>query len=679
MVAVKVSKEFKKQAYRSILSIVLFALVYLLLFVLSIAVFVGCCYGGIMLIALKPSFFTIMIGVGLAIVGVFILYFMIKFIFKNNKTDYSNFIEIDIDSEPNLKLLLEELVNEIDTEFPKKIFISHEVNASVFYDSNFWSMFFPIKKNLHIGLGLVNSLTVEELKGILAHEFGHFSQKSMKLGSYVYNVNHVIYNMLYDNDEYDKAIHDFGSKSGYFAILMWMPMLFNKGVQFVLKLVYKIVNVNYMGLSREMEFHADAIAAHVVGSKPMISSMLRMDIASQSFDTTLNFYSEKIKDAVKTDNIFPQHIIAMNFLAEKNNIPLQDNLPQISIALSERFNKSKLNIDNQWASHPSNDERIASFLKLDIETPENNSVLANALFTNISKTQALVSENLFAKVDYPEHPKIEDKDVFAIAIKQKFEENKFPSVFNTYYDNYNTQPFEIETIDTSNLPVFETLFHDDKIELIAEYNALTNDSNTLKSISENNFDLKSFDYDGIKYKAEQALEVHEKLALEIEKKSLQIKTNDEAIFSYCYQMAVLKQNQQTLIDFYHDSFDMEKVYEDKMKHYFDLADNFTFAYQTLKYDVIKNKLKTFENYEITFKNALSELLSDESFQEIITPEIRKECLDYIDSNANYFYNDTYNSDAIQSKDIAMNHYFFLLQEGYYLKKKKLLNFKASLV
>ena len=99
--------------------------------------------------------------------------------------------------------------------------------------------------------------------------------------------------MLYDNDEYDKAIQDFGSKSGYFAILMWMPMLFNKGVQFVLKLVYKIVNVNYMGLSREMEFHADAIAAHVVGSKPMISSMLRMDIASQSFDTTLNFYSEK--------------------------------------------------------------------------------------------------------------------------------------------------------------------------------------------------------------------------------------------------------------------------------------------------------------------------------------------------------------------------------------------------
>ena len=37
-------------------------------------------------------------------------------------------------------------------------------------------MFLPVKKNLTMGLGLINSTTVSELKSILAHEFGHFSK-----------------------------------------------------------------------------------------------------------------------------------------------------------------------------------------------------------------------------------------------------------------------------------------------------------------------------------------------------------------------------------------------------------------------------------------------------------------------------------------------------------------------
>ena len=46
--------------------------------------------------------------------------------------------------------LIEEIVVKVNTDFPKKIYLSTEVNAAVFYDSSFWSMFFPIKKNLLI-------------------------------------------------------------------------------------------------------------------------------------------------------------------------------------------------------------------------------------------------------------------------------------------------------------------------------------------------------------------------------------------------------------------------------------------------------------------------------------------------------------------------------------------------
>src|SRR5690606_17844105 len=108
--------------------------------------------------------------------------------------------------QPVLFEFIRTLSKETRTPFPKRIYLSSDVNAAVFYDSNFWSMLLPVRKNLQIGLALVNSVNLSELKAILAHEFGHFSQRSMKLGSYVYNVNQVIYNLLYDNDGYSSAL-----------------------------------------------------------------------------------------------------------------------------------------------------------------------------------------------------------------------------------------------------------------------------------------------------------------------------------------------------------------------------------------------------------------------------------------------------------------------------------------
>ena len=69
-------------------------------------------------------------------------------------------------------------------------------------------------------MGLINSVTHDELKAILAHEFGHFSQKSMKVGSYVYHVNHIIYNLLYDNGSYDVMVQKLANVSSYFVLFI---------------------------------------------------------------------------------------------------------------------------------------------------------------------------------------------------------------------------------------------------------------------------------------------------------------------------------------------------------------------------------------------------------------------------------------------------------------------------
>src|SRR6202012_5732895 len=111
--------------------------------------------------------------------------------------------------------------------------------------SSFWSMFLPVRKNLEIGLGLVNSINISEFKAVMAHEFGNFSQKSMKLGSFVYNVNRVIYNMLYDNQGWSKSINSFASASRYFYFFATISVGIVQGVQVVLKKMYQVVNKKY--------------------------------------------------------------------------------------------------------------------------------------------------------------------------------------------------------------------------------------------------------------------------------------------------------------------------------------------------------------------------------------------------------------------------------------------------
>ncbi len=184
--ALKPSKEFRLEAFKVVLSIFLFIAVYIVLILLSVGLAAVVSWLGVMLIILKPMFLTLMIGLGMIGLGLMVIYFLFKFIFSIKRVDRSGFIEINRKDFPEIYSFIERLANETKSPLPKKIYISQDVNASVFYDSSFLSMFFPVKKNLLIGLGFVNSVNLSEFKAVIAHEFGHFSQHSMKLGSYVF-------------------------------------------------------------------------------------------------------------------------------------------------------------------------------------------------------------------------------------------------------------------------------------------------------------------------------------------------------------------------------------------------------------------------------------------------------------------------------------------------------------
>ena len=117
---VSISADFKSELTNAIFSIVLFIIVYLILFLTGCLISLFAITLGGIIILDNLGFITIMLGLGVIGMGVMVFIFLIKFIFKRNIVDRSHLIEIKSADEPRLFALLQEIVDETHTQFPKK-------------------------------------------------------------------------------------------------------------------------------------------------------------------------------------------------------------------------------------------------------------------------------------------------------------------------------------------------------------------------------------------------------------------------------------------------------------------------------------------------------------------------------------------------------------------------------
>ena len=680
--ALKPSENFRKSAVRSVWAIALFVFTYAFLIFISIALTIVCGYLGVKLIEFYVNIFTLMLGLGMIGFGSLILFFLIKFMFKSNKMDRSHLVEITRDEEPQLFKMIDEIVADVHTDFPKKVYLSSEVNASVFYDSNFWSMFFPIRKNLQIGVGLINTTTVDELRAILAHEFGHFSQKSLKIGSYVYNVNRIIHDILYDNDGYNQVARKIADSTSYFGIFVLLSDKIVGLMQQILVLVYGVLNANYSKLSHEMEYHADAIAAHVVGSKPLIDSLLRMQLANQALDMVLSYYDGKIEANIKTTNVFPQQILAMNFLAKVNKLPVKNEFPEVNLRYYNRFNKSKLSFSHLYSSHPETEDRVLKLAQINGELKNSQTGLAINLLVNKDQISAQLTDKMFVNVNYLEEPIDQEKEDFEQDFISQTKQNSFPDLFNEYFDyrnpyiKYTESDFEKPIPDTDLS--FDLLFGDKSLTLIYELNALEADWNTIDRIDSGLIDIKTFNYNGQKYSKADCRAMIDYLNSEIENKKIELENLDMKIFEF-FRHAAFRQNLasefQVLAICYQriaEKFKLQQIV------YADLANATSFMHSTTPFNVIKKNMVVVKKEEKKFKESILSILADEDYVDGFSEGVKLRFEEYLKYDYKYFGADLYFDEELKVLFQAMADYADVITDIHFKAKKKLLEFEAQL-
>lgn len=677
------SESFQSEIQKVLGGIFLFLATYIVLILGAIAFALLLCFVAYLLVVAFPRLITLVIALALALSGLMIIYFLIKFIFAKKSVDRSHLIEVKRKNEPKLFEFIDKVNEETGSPKPKKIFLSNEVNAYVFYDSHFWSMFFPTKKNLTIGLGLVNSVNLSEFKAIMAHEFGHFSQKSMRWGSYVYNVNQVIYNMLYENDGFEESVKNIGRESWYFGITTSITLSVVRFIQWILRGVYQIINKSYMALSRQMEFHADSIAAYVTGGNHLITSLRRIDIAGMCFGKVLENNRNWLGENLKADNIYEQHTEVMRHFAKDNEIDFLHDRLQVGEHTKLDWEVSKVTIENQWASHPTFEQRAAHLNSLNLKTVAVEES-AWSLFQFPEMIQQDFTDKLYKEAKFEGQVTEMDLEAFKERYYLDFKANIFPEAYLGFYDLSFPLEVDLDEImkdDAIELKSFEEIFIKSEIKQLNQLQFLFQDRDTVKAITTNELKVKTFDYDGQKYTRKEAFKVLDMLQIQIEKQSNLTTQKDKEALKYFYTLAKqanegtqywqLFQRAKTILK---DGESVNSIYRELAGH----IEGFFQEHSSLKViDRINNEVKKAEQ---PFRKKLQQFLDDNQTLEFITKEGEEAIHKYLEKEHDYFImsQEQFNSAALDHLIALINIFIGWAEQRAFKAKKEFLDYQITL-
>jgi Zn-dependent protease with chaperone function len=306
------------------------------------------------------------VGLVVALPALLFFLYLVKGFFKASPKERQVRVEITADDQPLLFDFIERLCEEIDAPRPHKVYVSHEVNAAVMPATRLVNLFWPGRQDLLIGLGLVNVLNLSEFKEVLAHEFGHFSQKSTHLTSYVYRILVIFQKLVFDRDWFDSAIEGLknsrdmrGSPTLLSAVgwaiyaLVWLLRNVLAGVFFLIRLLE-------LSLRRQMEFNADLVAVSVVGSDVGAHADYKLTCCDAFFEQVCKDLSSAYDHKLISSDMFYHFNHAANYVRKIKKDPrygLPPPLPEDARDTPDLFKPDDVGTPKMWESHPSNYDR----------------------------------------------------------------------------------------------------------------------------------------------------------------------------------------------------------------------------------------------------------------------------------------------------------------------------------
>ena len=240
--------------------------------------------------------------VGMVLCGTFFL-FLVKGFFKSPAMNKEMHVEITEEEHPRLFEFIHRLCDELGAPEPNKVYVSPDVNAACITRTSLMNLFVEPKRDLLIGLGLVNSMNLSEFKAVLAHEFGHFCHLG-KTSSYTVVVKRIIFDLVEGEDWFDRLI-DWSKRQENAVSLfghvvggcLWVGRK-------VLWWVLKTITLQDRAVSREQEFHADLVAVSAAGSDASTHGLLRARFGMSCFIQAINDLATALDHKLYSNDLY---------------------------------------------------------------------------------------------------------------------------------------------------------------------------------------------------------------------------------------------------------------------------------------------------------------------------------------------------------------------------------------
>jgi len=231
---------------------------------------------------------------------------------------------------PRFFAVLREIAGKTGQTMPKFVYLLHDFNAWVMQRGG--SDVYGGDRMLGIGLPMLQQMSVSQLKAILAHEFGHYHNGDTAFGARIYRTRTAIGRTVEELEHRGSLLK---------APFLWYGRRFMRITQ---------------AISRHQEFHADRLAAEIIGRDTVIATLHEQIRMASGYRGYLH---NEYLPAVKYHMLPPWLDGFSRYLRSKNVREQIDDIAREALLQAE---------SDKYDSHPSPAERLAALQRL----PEND-------------------------------------------------------------------------------------------------------------------------------------------------------------------------------------------------------------------------------------------------------------------------------------------------------------------
>lgn len=440
---------FTRQQNRLLAGLFVFLIMYIAAVIFFAMIGVWC--------ALTISKYPAVKIIGLILSGTFFLY-LVKGFFKSAPMNKEMQAEITEEEQPVLFGFIQQLCDELGAPEPNKVFVAPDVNAACISRTSLINLFVEPKRDLLIGLGLVNCTNLSEFKAVLAHEFGHFCHLG-HTSSYTVVVKRIIFDLVEGEDWFDRIIDWFKRQDN---VLSWFGYAVGGclwvGRQ-ILWWMLKMITLQDRAVSREQEFHADLVAVSAAGSDASTHGLLRARFGMQCFMQAVDDLATALDHKLYSNDLYLHQDRAASEVRRKKKEPELGLPPMLAHPAAGKdikvFDAEQDELEDEddtppmWRTHPSDADREENAKEQFVAAPIDHRS-PWILFENPADLKERLTYKFYRMVFHiPKNADLAEAKKVQEYIDNEHSDTTYDPKYHGAYDNRPLEPGDLEELNAA--------------------------------------------------------------------------------------------------------------------------------------------------------------------------------------------------------------------------------------